>query len=80
MDGNTLVMGLMLSGFMSWPVPSYLLFSVLLLIFGIRNRFYHPAAVSEAEDIGTGRRLLAFVALLILLVSFTPVPISFSGM
>jgi membrane-associated protease RseP (regulator of RpoE activity) len=67
---------LVLVSFAGWPVPSYLLFGALLLILGARYRFYHPPTVFEEEDIGEGRRLLGLLALLILVVSFTPVPVT----
>ena len=66
---------LVLVSFAGWPIPSYLLFAVLILIFGLRSRFYHPPTLFDDEDIGTGRRVLGVAALLILIVSFTPVPI-----
>jgi membrane-associated protease RseP (regulator of RpoE activity) len=57
--------------------PSYLLFSVLLLILGSRMRFYHPPSIDEDEKVGVARVIIGIIALLILLVSFTPVPIIF---
>jgi membrane-associated protease RseP (regulator of RpoE activity) len=70
--------GLVLVSFAGWPVPSYLLFGALLLVLGARFRFYHPPTIFDDEGIGFGRRLLGAVALVVLLVSFTPVPISIS--
>jgi membrane-associated protease RseP (regulator of RpoE activity) len=67
---------LMLVSFLGWPVPSYLAFAILLLIFGMRFRFVHPPVLYDQEKLGTGRILLAILALIILLISFTPVPIS----
>jgi membrane-associated protease RseP (regulator of RpoE activity) len=66
---------LMLLSLASWPLPSYLVFACLVLFLGLRYRFYHPPTLSESGDIGSGRVLLALVALLILVISFTPVPI-----
>ena len=66
---------LVLISFAGWPIPSYLLFAVLILIAGLRSRFYHPPTLYDGEGIGAGRRALGVVAMLILLVSFTPVPI-----
>ena len=59
-----------------WPVPSYALFSILLLIVGIRSRFYHPPVVLEEEHLGFGRVILGLIAYLILIISFTPAPVT----
>jgi membrane-associated protease RseP (regulator of RpoE activity) len=69
---------LMLISLIGWPIPSYLLFACLLFFIGMRSRFYHPPTLFEDEKIGTARVILGIVALLILIVSFTPVPISLS--
>ncbi|NWG12072.1 MAG: site-2 protease family protein [Acidobacteria bacterium] len=69
--------GLILISFLGWPVPSYLLFGILLLVLGSRFRFYHPATLNDDVRLGRGRLLLGAAALAILLVSFTPVPVSF---
>jgi membrane-associated protease RseP (regulator of RpoE activity) len=63
--------------FVKWP-PSYtlLFFASLLLIIGARLRFYHPPTLMEDERLGRGRLLLGLIAFLILLVSFTPVPVT----
>jgi membrane-associated protease RseP (regulator of RpoE activity) len=73
----TMVTGLILLSFWGWPTPSYLLFGILLLIIGLRLRFYHPATLMDEEKIGSARLWLAGVALMILILCFTPVPISF---
>ena len=70
------VTALILIGFLGWPSPSYLVFGLLLLIIGWRLRFYHPAPLTDEGPLGTPRSILAFVALLILILSFTPVPIT----
>jgi membrane-associated protease RseP (regulator of RpoE activity) len=67
---------LVLTSFLSWPVLSYLVFGLLLLIFGARFRFYHPPTLFDAEDLGKARVLIGLLALLILIASFTPVPVS----
>jgi membrane-associated protease RseP (regulator of RpoE activity) len=64
--------------FLGWPVLSYLLAGLLLLILGARARFYHPPPLFEDDDLGPGRRFLGLLALLILVLSFIPVPISLS--
>jgi len=70
------VFALIIVSFMGWPTPSYLLFSLILLIIGWRLRFYHPAPLVDEGPLGTGRTVLALIALLILILSFTPVPIT----
>lgn len=64
--------------FLGWPFPSYLLFGLLLLGLGARYRFYHPPPLSEEPDIGLARRWIGVLAYVVLIVSFTPVPISIS--
>jgi membrane-associated protease RseP (regulator of RpoE activity) len=61
-----------------WPLPPYLLFLVLLLVFGIRSRFYHPSVVIEEDALGPGRFILGMIAYLILIISFMPVPVAIS--
>ena len=61
---------------LGWPIPSYLLFGLLLMAFGARYKFYHPATLSDEEDLGPGRVFLGMIAYLILILCFTPVPIS----
>jgi membrane-associated protease RseP (regulator of RpoE activity) len=69
---------LVLISFVGWPFPAYLVFGMLLLILGSRFRFYHPPTLYDEETVGTGRVLVCILALLILIVSFTPVPFSVS--
>ncbi len=64
--------------FLGWPIPSYLVFGVLLLVFGLRVSFFHPATLSDEEEIGPGRIFVGLLALTILILSFTPVPVSLS--
>ena len=61
-----------------WKTPSYLVFAVVLLIFGWRTGFYHPRTLYEEEPLGKGRMSVGYLALLILILSFIPVPISFN--
>lgn len=70
------LLALILVSLAGWPMPSYALFSVLLLIVGIRSRFYHPPVVLEEGVLGAGRVILGLIAYLILIISFMPVPIS----
>ena len=70
--------GLILVSFAGWPIPSYLFFACLLLFFGMRYRFYHPPTLYDDDQIGPGRVILGIVALLILILSFTPVPVYLS--
>ena len=67
---------LVIVSFLGWPTPSYLVFGLALLIVGWRMRFYHPAPLTDDGPLGTGRIILAVVAILILILSFTPVPIT----
>jgi membrane-associated protease RseP (regulator of RpoE activity) len=69
---------LILISFAGWPIPSYLVFACLILFFGLRHRFYHPPVLDECVELGPGRRVLGAVALVILILCFTPVPISHS--
>jgi membrane-associated protease RseP (regulator of RpoE activity) len=69
-------LGLTLISFAGWPIPSYLVFGLLLLGFGLRFRFYHPPTLSDGQDLGRGRVLIGAVALVILIIAFTPVPIT----
>jgi membrane-associated protease RseP (regulator of RpoE activity) len=69
---------LMLIGLFSWRIPTYLVIGTLLLIIGIRFRFYHPQPLQDDMKLDPGRLLLGLLALLILISSFMPVPISFT--
>jgi membrane-associated protease RseP (regulator of RpoE activity) len=70
------VIAMILIGFMRWP-PSLtlLVFAGILLAVGLRFRFFHPPALMEEDTLGRGRLILGSLALLILIISFTPVPI-----
>jgi membrane-associated protease RseP (regulator of RpoE activity) len=69
---------LIIVSLLGWPLPTYLLFGLLLLGMGLRYRFYHPPTL--CDDLPLDRRRVWFgaLALIILLLSFTPVPISIS--
>jgi membrane-associated protease RseP (regulator of RpoE activity) len=60
-----------------WPRPPYIVFSLLLLIVGLRFKFYHPSPMIESEELGIVRKIFGILALLILILSFTPVPFYF---
>ncbi len=64
--------------FIGWPIPSYFLFGVLLLGLGLRFRFYHPPTLFDEQELGVTRHWLGALALIILMLCFTPVPISIS--
>ena len=71
------ISGLMLLSFLRWPPAlSYLLFGVLLLVIGVRVRFYHPPTLMDQDELGPGRIFVGLLALLILILSFTLIPIS----
>ena len=72
------VIALIAVSFVGWPLPSYLAFGLLLLILGLRYRFFHPPTLYDADGVGPIRLALALLAVLILVVSFTPVPVSLS--
>lgn len=71
------IAALILISFLGWP-PSItlLVFSSLVLIIGLRTRFFHPPVLSEEEKLGPGRLLLGFIAFLILILSFIRVPVT----
>jgi membrane-associated protease RseP (regulator of RpoE activity) len=70
---------LILQSFVQLPVIalSHIVFGLVLLVIGTRLRFYHPPTLQDEEELGPGRLVLGLIALLILLLSFTPVPIPF---
>jgi membrane-associated protease RseP (regulator of RpoE activity) len=68
---------LILVAILTWQIP-YLFISALLLIIGIRLHFYHPPTLRDDDSLGIGRWFLGLFALIILVVSFMPVPFSFS--
>lgn len=70
--------GLIVVSFLGWPVPSYLVFGLLLLALGMRFRFYHPPPLDDSDTLGPVRFWIALLALIILVVSFIPVPVSLS--
>jgi hypothetical protein len=51
---------------------------VLLLLIGARFRFYHPPTLLDEDKLGSGRLCVGLMALLILIASFIPIPISIS--
>jgi membrane-associated protease RseP (regulator of RpoE activity) len=70
------ITALIILSFKGWPTPSYLLFAILLLIIGLRLRFYHPPTLADNQALDVRRILIGLLALIILIVSFIPVPIS----
>jgi membrane-associated protease RseP (regulator of RpoE activity) len=69
---------LMLVGLSGWPTPSYFIFGLLVFVFGYRCRFYHPATLSDWKPLGYARSALALLAFVILVLCFTPLPVSIS--
>jgi membrane-associated protease RseP (regulator of RpoE activity) len=70
---------LVLIGLSSLPdPPSYAVFGIFVFILSYRQKFYHPVTARDWEPLGTGRRILAVAALIVLILCFTPVPVSFS--
>ena len=72
------VIALIAISFIGWPIPSYLFFGLVLLVIGARFRFYHPPTLFDDQALGPERVAVGIFALLILVVSFTPVPIAIS--
>jgi membrane-associated protease RseP (regulator of RpoE activity) len=70
------VVGLLLLGLWEWRSPSYLVFALLLVLIGGRMRFYHPPTLQDEEKLGPWRLIVGILALLILILSFTPIPIT----
>ena len=63
--------GLVLTSLLSWPMLGYLLFAVIIVFLGFR----HPPPQTQLPQLGRSRWILAFLGLLIFLLSFIPVPI-----
>ena len=62
--------------FFSWPMPTYLLFALLIRLLGFR----HPAPLyGTSGRLGRGRVGLAVAALLIFFLTFVPVPFRLVG-
>lgn len=55
----------------SWPTPTYLVFALVLLFL----KLSHPPTLYDEADIGRGRKWLAFLVLVIFLLTFIPVPV-----
>lgn len=51
--------------------PGWMVFAVLLLLFGFR----HPAPMDEAVQLDPKRRILGVILFIVFLLSFTPVPL-----
>lgn len=58
----------------SWLVMTVMMV-VMLVLFGPR----HPRVIYENEPIGRGRQIVAVLALIILILCFTPVPLRFTN-
>jgi membrane-associated protease RseP (regulator of RpoE activity) len=74
------IAAMILAAFMQWP-PSVtlLVFAIVLLVVGgIRFRFLHPPTLMDEGNLGVGRLILGLLAFLILILSFTPVPVTIS--
>lgn len=62
---------LVLLSLLSWPMLGYLLFAAILLFM----RFRHPRPYNDAPHLGRWRWILAFVALVVFVLTFMPVPV-----
>lgn len=58
---------------LSWPVPAYVLFALLIRYFGFR----HPPTLVPGPRLGAVRVMMSVLAVAILVLSFLPVPIQF---
>jgi membrane-associated protease RseP (regulator of RpoE activity) len=58
-------------GLYSWPMPSYLVFALILLVLGFR----HPRPYNDFARLGKGRIAVAILALIIFILTFMPVPV-----
>lgn len=56
----------------SLPIPPYLVFTVVLLLIGLR----HPRTLNEEEPMSPARSYVGLLALLIFIISFIPIPIT----
>jgi membrane-associated protease RseP (regulator of RpoE activity) len=56
---------------------SWLLMTVMMLVMAVFLGFRHPRILDEHVPLDSGRKLIAFLALIIFVVCFTPVPIQF---
>ena len=70
------LLALFLTSFVGWPTPSYLFFALVLLIIGARFHFYHPPTLRDEEELDSARIYMGFLAMIIFILCFTPVPIS----
>jgi membrane-associated protease RseP (regulator of RpoE activity) len=60
---------------MSFVTVSWLLMTVVMLVMLFMLGPRHPRVIDEHEPLGTGRNLIAIVALIMFVLCFTPVPI-----
>jgi membrane-associated protease RseP (regulator of RpoE activity) len=58
-------------GLYSWPMPSYLIFALILLVLGFR----HPRPYNDFVRPGKKRIAVAVLALVIFILTFMPVPV-----
>jgi membrane-associated protease RseP (regulator of RpoE activity) len=66
---NFLVIGLMVLLGIRWP--GWYVWAMIAVIFGLR----HPKPQDDITPLGTKEKILAFIAFLILILTFIPVPI-----
>lgn len=68
--------GLLVLGAVSWPMLTYLLFALILLLM----RFRHPRPVFPGPELDPARRRVALVAALVFILTFIPVPVRVLGL
>ncbi len=64
---------------MTYISTSWIVMAVMMLVMLVLLGPRHPRVIYELEPLGRGRTLLAVVALIILALCFTPVPLAFAS-
>ena len=60
-------------------VPSWLVMTVMMVVMLVLFGPRHPRVIYENEPIGRARQIVAVLALVILILCFTPVPLRFTN-
>jgi membrane-associated protease RseP (regulator of RpoE activity) len=58
-------------GLLGWLWPGWILWTLIVLVIGL----YHPPVWDEREPLDASRRMLAWLSLVIFILSFMPVPL-----
>ena len=65
---------------MTFISPSWLVMTITLLVMLFMLGPRHPRVIYEYESLGSGRNLIAVLALIMFILCFTPVPIEFQDL